>query len=99
VISGNVGSGVSISQSGTNGNLVEGNSIGTNSTGTIALGNGNAATGFQYAGVELFSGAQSNVIGGTTSAARNLISGNASQGVYLGSFGTSFNVVEGNFIG
>ena len=100
VISGNIGSGLAISSSGTTGNLVQGNLIGTNLAGTAAIANGNAnSPNYLYAGLEIFGGAQSNVVGGTVSAAKNLISGNASQGVYLGSFGTSANLIEGNFIG
>ncbi len=99
VISGNVGPGVNISGSGTSGNLVDGNKIGTNATGSAPLANGNASASIKYAGLQISQGAQSNVIGGTTSAARNIISGNAGQGVYLGDFGTTSNVVEGNYIG
>ena len=53
---------------GTTGNLVEGNDIGTNSNSATGLGN--------YDGVEIDTGASSNTIGGTTAAARNVISGN-----------------------
>ena len=101
VISGNAGGGVDISGTGTNENLVEGNAIGTNTAGTAALGNGiaNPTAYYLFAGVQLFGGAQSNVIGGTVAAAKNIISGNGSQGVNIGNLGTSFNLVEGNFIG
>lgn len=101
VISGNAGGGVSISSPGTNGNLVEGNLIGTNPAGSLAMANGNAdpANFYLYAGVEIFNGAQSNTIGGVTASARNIISGNAAQGVYLGDAGTSLNFVQGNYIG
>ena len=44
-------------------------------------------------------GAQSNTVGGTTAAARNLISGNLHEGVLIGFAGTANNLVEGNFIG
>ena len=44
-------------------------------------------------------GAQSNTIGGTTAAARNVIPGNLHEGVLVGGSGTSSNLVEGNFIG
>ena len=52
-----------------------------------------------FAGVEIGNGAQNNVIGGTTAAARNIISGNQSQGVSLNTAGTSGNRVSGNYIG
>ena len=54
---------------GDNGNLVEGNYIGTDPTGTIAIGNGVGDSD-----VEL-QGAIDDTIGGTTAAARNIISG------------------------
>src|SRR5207244_3519792 len=38
VISGNLGNGITITDSGTTGNVVEGNYIGTNAAGTGALG-------------------------------------------------------------
>ena len=44
-------------------------------------------------------GARTTPIGGTTAAARNLISGNLHEGVLIGFAGTANNVVEGNFIG
>jgi titin len=59
VISGNNGSGtagVFIGDAGTNANVVAGNFIGTDPTGTVALGNGGV-------GVFIASGAQSNIIG------------------------------------
>src|SRR5262249_60252271 len=39
VISGNTGAGITITDSGTTGNLVQGNYIGTNVAGTAGLGN------------------------------------------------------------
>ena len=74
------------------GNVVEGNFLGTDITGTVALGNG--------IGV-FIDGTSNNLIGGTTVAARNLISGN-SQGIFISgtsSITTTGNLVLGNFIG
>ena len=89
IISGHAGvSGVLIQG---NSNTVEGNYIGTDVTGTAALANG---TGIQI------SGGSDNVIGGTTGAARNIISGNSQYGVQIGyPYAGSGNVVEGNYIG
>ena len=92
VISGNTNQGIYIANSGTNSNVVVGNLIGLNATGTTALKNG-------YAGVEIGGGAQSNVIGGTTASARNIISGNQLQGIALQTAGTSGNRISGNYIG
>ena len=91
VISGNVGNGVYIADPGTMGNVVEGNLIGTDYTGTVSLGNG--------VGVYIGNGATENTIGGTVSAARDVISGNFADGVDITGSGTSANVVEGDYIG
>jgi CSLREA domain-containing protein len=73
-------------------NVIEGNYIGTDATGTVQLGNG-------Y-GVEIRLGSNGNTIGGTTPGARNLLSGSLSQdGVYIREAGTNSNTIQGNFIG
>ena len=76
--------------------VVEGNFIGTDVSGTLDLGNGRA--GVVAGGGGNFT-SNLHTIGGTTPAARNLISGNDYYGVQLsGNFNDS-NVVQGNFIG
>jgi titin len=92
VISGNAYNGVLLGFSGTSTNVVEGNHIGTNATGTAALPNG-------ADGVQIIGGASGNTIGGTVSGSRNVISGNAAAGLYLSDSGTNSNVIEGNYIG
>lgn len=72
-------------------NLIIGCFIGTDATGTIAMGNG---SGVQTAGV--VADADSNIIGGTTPAECNVISANHGHGIILGGVG---NLVRGNFIG
>src|SRR5262249_20058976 len=57
--------------------LVQGNYIGADITGTKAFGNG--------IGVHLFE-ARGTTIGGATASARNLISGNGAQGVFIDIF-------------
>ncbi|MFC1712564.1 NPCBM/NEW2 domain-containing protein, partial [Candidatus Poribacteria bacterium] len=89
IISGNRSIGGVISKDAAN-NTVSGNYIGTDVTGTTALGNG--------AGVWFYQGAHSNTIGGKTEGAGNLISGNGT-GVYIGGSGTDSNAVIGNSIG
>ncbi len=91
VISGNTTAGVFFNGTGTSGNLVEGNYIGTDITGTNAIPN-------TLAGIYLPYGTPGNIIGGTVAAARNVISGNY-YGVYLASPATTGNLVEGNYIG
>jgi hypothetical protein len=86
VISGNGLDGIS-----TNGgsNLVQGNYIGISATGDSAVAN-------QRNGVLVGSNTTDTVIGGTTAAARNVISGNAAEGVRMFGDGAA---VEGNYIG
>lgn len=70
-------------------NVVQGNLIGTNAAGDAALGND--------LGIELFvGGADNNLIGGTTAAQRNVISGNRLDGVDIYTVG---NRLEGNYVG
>ena len=72
-----------------NNNVVSGNYIGTNAAGAAALPNN--------VGVRI-SNATGNLVGGITPGTRNIISGNASIGIYLD--GTSGNNnVQGNYIG
>jgi hypothetical protein len=73
-------------------NWVTGNFIGTDATGTTALGNAED-------GVHIRPGSTGNVVGGTSSSERNVISGNAGDGVELWGLETSGNVVLGNYIG
>jgi hypothetical protein len=88
VISGNVNDGILLGSSVT-GDLVLGNYVGTNAAGSAAVANsGN--------GVEIFG--TSNTVGGTSAVNRNLISGNAVNGIALGSSANN-NVVLGNYIG
>lgn len=91
VISGNRDSGVAISSSAT-GNKVLGNYIGTTSDGNNDLGNANDGLNIRFK-------SSNNTIGGTTAAARNVISGNDASGVKISSASTRGNKVEGNFIG
>ena len=88
LISGNSASGVLVSGSN---NTVKGNYIGTNASGTASLGN-------SFSGVNLFGSSTNNVVGGTTSGARNVISGNSGDGVNL-SNGPNNCRIEGNYIG
>ena len=89
VISGNATSGV-LFQSSRN-NAVIGDYIGTDSTGSTAVGN--------TVGVTLESASTGNSIGGTLLVDQDVISGNSSQGVLLTDGGTSNNLVAANYIG
>ena len=75
MISGNAAGGIYI----TGGilDIVAGNLIGTDPTGTVAIGNG---SGY---GVELIASALRNTIGGASAGEGNLISGNQADGVVI----------------
>jgi trimeric autotransporter adhesin len=74
----------------TNNNTVEGNFIGTDPSGTQGgLG--------QAFGVEVLDG-ENNILGGTSPASRNLISGNGADGIFTGT-DTTGTRVQGNLIG
>lgn len=73
------------------GNLVNGNFIGTDPTGTIKRANASS-------GIDI-SSSPNNTIGGVTPSARNLISGNNASGVVINGATSTGNVVSGNFIG
>ena len=91
-----IGAGVDIE--GTSRNLVVGNFLGTDASGTRSL-----AGGTDSMGILIAAGATNNTVGGTTPAARNLISGNNGSGIQIGASSdvsaTSGNVVAGNYIG
>ena len=72
-------------------NVVQGNFLGTDVTGTSAKGNGEDGV--------MINGSTGNVIGGTNAAARNVISGNAQTGVFVSGVTASNNLIEGNYIG
>lgn len=89
VISDNGGYGIVIASSNAINNLVQGNYIGTDFTGTADFGNG-------ISGIYI-SQAPFNAIGGTIEGARNIISGNGQDGIVLE--GTTGTQVQGNYVG
>jgi len=80
------GAGIEITGSG---NVVAGNLIGTNAAGTEARPN--------TVGVKVLG--SNNVIGGTTRASRNLVSGNDAYGVEIRDAAATGNAVRNNYIG
>jgi CSLREA domain-containing protein len=72
-------------------NIVQGNYIGTNATGTTALGNGDDGVKVEIA--------DGTIIGGTTAASRNIIAASVHNGVILKGVDTVNSLVQGNYIG
>ncbi len=91
ISSSGLGWGVGIFGVHSTGNLLQGNYIGTDVTGTMDRGNVN--------GVTIGTSASFNVVGGTSAGERNIISGNGLVGVRIETSGTTGNRVEGNYIG
>jgi CSLREA domain-containing protein len=90
LISGNGAAGVTIGGSGATGNLLRGNLVGLGRTGETLMNHTD--------GVVIQGNASMNRVGDTTSARRNVISGNGENGVRIRGDAT-MNVVAGNFIG
>ncbi|HEY7090447.1 MAG TPA: hypothetical protein VH518_20285 [Tepidisphaeraceae bacterium] len=93
LISGNKSYGIYINGDVTTGhgsNVIQGNLIGTDRTGMAALPN-------KSHGVYILSSAN-NLIGGTDTGARNIISGNGVNGIDI-DLSSSFAVIQGNYIG
>lgn len=90
VVSGNTQDGIFLT-GGAAWNLIQGNLIGLSAAGTNAVRNG-------FNGISI-SGGNSNTVGGSVSAGRNVISGNTYNGVGILSLGDNANAVFGNYIG
>jgi len=86
LISGNDGSGIVVQTS--NGATIQGNLIGTDVTGALAIPNGQGINLPQSTNV---------IIGGAADGARNVISGSLGDGILI-SYGSG-HVIRGNFIG
>ncbi len=76
---------------GSHDNVIEGNYIGTDASGSQGLGN--AVDGIRL------DNASGNRIGGSTAHARNVISGQQSSGVSIIGQDATENLIQGNFIG
>ena len=82
--------GLTISNNGAHGNVVQGNYIGTNAAGTADIND-------NY-NLFITAGASNNTIGGTAAGAGNVISGSSSNGMQI-DLNDSGNIVQGNYIG
>ncbi len=96
VIAGNSYDGIYLDGTATTQNVIQGNSIGINSSGS-AIANGTGGNPSNADGVQLHN-AVGNTIGGTAPGTGNIIAGNQGHGVFVEG-GSSQNVVQGNFIG
>lgn len=92
IISGNSNFGVNITKANSDSNLVIGNYVGTDITGSVAIPN-------EAGGIILNSGSAYSTIGGMSESDRNIISGNMNSGVLIRGVGTKMNRVLGNFVG
>src|SRR6185503_17381216 len=90
IISGNGHDGVLVINNGSRLNVIVGNYIGTDATGTKALGNG-------WYGVEI--SRPDNVVGGAYAGAGNVVSANVYGGIVLFLSTASGNRVQGNLVG
>jgi len=104
------GNGIHLAGTGTTGNVIIGNYIGTSADGTAAVGNA-------FSGVVIVQGASSNQIGGLGAGEANVISGNGDNtngcpdncgngmqdfygnGVYVSGPTNLDNLIEGNLVG
>ncbi len=91
VIAAAANDGITIWGGGTTGTIVQGNYIGTDTTGVLDLGNANV-------GVVISGGAAGNQIGGTGAGEGNVIAFNNDIGVEVRDFATVDNAILGNSI-
>jgi len=91
VISGNTSNGIYVVG---NENVVMGNYVGTDISGTVAIPNGNIGVRIGNGGAAVSSG---NIIGGSAAGQGNLISGNGSYGVQA--VVSDLTTIQGNTIG
>jgi hypothetical protein len=91
VISGNYAYGLPLIGLHTQNNIIRGNYIGTNATGTAPLPN-------TY-GILFDDGARYNIVGGYSFSEGNLLSGNTGYGLFIYNLGTTENHVVSNLIG
>ncbi len=91
VISGNGGTGIQVHTQESPNNVIQGNFVGVDVTGAVAMGND---------GGGIFIGHSPDaLIGGTEPGARNLISGNAVAGMYVTGAWSHGALIQGNYIG
>jgi CSLREA domain-containing protein len=93
VISGNARSGVGMWHQGTSYNVVMGNLVGYDPSGTRRVAN-------TFHGIDMNSGSNHNIVGGLGPGERNVVCCSLRRGIEISHSGdTAFNQVIGNFVG
>ena len=97
VIADNGTDGIYMQSAGTTDNVIQGNYIGTTITGDAPLGNGDR-------GIQLESGADNTIIGGSTAGEGNVIAASGNDGIIISDgaipgTGVTGTIIEGNNIG
>lgn len=90
--SGNNENGIIVSGETADGNVVSGNITGLTSNGSTSLGNSND-------GINVSNGADNTVIGGDTTAERNVASGNGNDGINITDVAATNTTITGNYVG
>lgn len=91
LISSNLGNGILIQGPAATHNIIQGNTLGMDASGTTVRGNSDH-------GIALVEASQT-LIGGVTSGQGNLISGNWDHGILIQGTGSTQNTIQGNLIG
>jgi hypothetical protein len=91
LLSANRANGMGLWHSGVHNTTVAGNYMGVTADGMSSLANGDI-------GIEV-NESPNNTVGGTTPAARNILSGNFGAGILLTGASSTGNVINGNYIG
>jgi hypothetical protein len=91
VIGANFLDGIAVLGDETRDNIIRGNRIGTDASGTAGAGNGT--------GIVIANGAAGTIVGGSAAGQGNIISGNIAEGIWIQSAGTRGSIVQGNIIG
>ncbi|HEY0458268.1 MAG TPA: FG-GAP-like repeat-containing protein [Pyrinomonadaceae bacterium] len=97
VIAGNSSTGITVNGANASNNVIQGNYIGVNATGTAVIANGRAGICLCSSNPDF--NVTNNLIGGTAPGAGNVIAGNDSNEIEINGFASVGNSVQGNLIG
>lgn len=91
LVSANGQVGVMVNGLSASGNVVQGNFIGTDASGTLRRGNNNRGI--------IVSDGSGNIIGGVAPGAGNVVADNTGTGIEISGQSAAGNIVQGNFVG